>query len=101
MGHMLGVRFAAVSLRNGRRALRSAHALRNNKEVVMVHGVPGGHGQSALLAQQSVGTHAFKEAVKSQSQALQLLGATEGAADSAAPASNLHPSAGHHFDMTA
>ena len=72
MGPMLGVRFAVFSRRIGRRTLSSAYALTNNKEVVMVHGVPGGHGQSALLAQQSVGTHAFKEAVKSQSQALQL-----------------------------
>jgi len=67
----------------------------------MVHGVHGGHGQAALLAKQSSGTHAFKEAVKTQENALQLLGGVAEGAEESAPASNLHPSSGHHFDMRA
>ena len=64
----------------------------------MVQVVPGGNAQSALLLKQNLATHAFKEAVQTQGQALALLSSPEGS-ELQASVSNLHPNSGHNIDL--
>ena len=66
----------------------------------MVQGVPGGNAQSAMLLKQNLATHALKEAVQTQQQALALLSnSTSFQPEASAP--NLHPSSGHNIDLFA